>query len=51
MSGAKVEGKILQQARDRKKLVFKYHSKTRYRKKTGHRQQHTRIRVKEVVAG
>ena len=45
IEGAKVEGKILRQARDKKKIVFKYHSKTRYRKKKGHRQHFTEVLI------
>jgi len=37
VEGAKVEAKVLRQGRDKKKIVFRYHSKTRYRKKKGHR--------------
>jgi len=48
ISGAKVSGKILRQARDRKKIVFKYHSKTRYRKKKGHRQYFTEVEIVKV---
>lgn len=48
ISGAKVEAKILRQARDRKKIVFKYHSKTRYRKKKGHRQHFTEVEIVRV---
>jgi len=48
VSGAKVEGKVLQQARDRKKLVFKYHSKTRYRKTKGHRQHFTEVEITKI---
>ena len=43
IEGAKVEAKILKQGRDRKKIVFRYHSKTRYRKKKGHRQHFTEV--------
>lgn len=43
VEGAKVEAKILKQGRDKKKIVFKYHSKTRYRKKKGHRQSFTEV--------
>lgn len=46
LSDEKVEAKILKQARDRKKIVFKYHSKTRYRKKKGHRQHFTEVLIK-----
>jgi len=48
VSGAKVETKALRQARDRKKIVFKYHSKTRYRKKKGHRQYFTEVEVTKI---
>ena len=46
--GAKVEGKIIKQGRDRKKIVFRYHSKTRYRKKKGHRQHFTEVQVTNI---
>ena len=48
VSGAKVAGKVLQQARDKKKLVFRYHSKTRYRKTKGHRQHFTEVEIVKV---
>ena len=37
VKGAKVEAKVLKQGRAKKVIVFRYHSKTRYRKKKGHR--------------
>lgn len=45
LEGVKVEAKILKQGRDKKKIVFKYHSKTRYRKKKGHRQPFTEVEI------
>ncbi len=48
VEGAKVEAKLLKQGRDKKKIVFKYHSKTRYRKKKGHRQHFTEVEIKKV---
>ncbi len=45
VEGAKIEAKILKQGRDKKKIVFKYHSKTRYRKKKGHRQSFTEVEI------
>lgn len=48
VSGAKVEGKVLQQARDKKKLIFKYKSKTRSRKTKGHRQHFTEVEIVKV---
>ncbi len=43
-----VTGKILRQARTGKKIVFRYHSKTRYRKKNTHRQDFTEIEITEI---
>lgn len=48
VEGAKVEAKVLSQGRHDKKIVFKYHSKTRYRKKKGHRQPYTELEVISV---
>ncbi|MBI2121832.1 MAG: 50S ribosomal protein L21 [Candidatus Sungbacteria bacterium] len=48
VSGAKVEGKILTQGRARKVIVFKYHRKTRYRKKKGHRQHFTEVEITKI---
>lgn len=49
VDGAKVEAIVLRQARDRKKIVFKYHSKTRYRKKKGHRQHFTEVKINKIT--
>ena len=46
--GAQVEAKVLKQGRDKKKIVFRYHSKTRYRKKKGHRQHFTEIQILDI---
>ncbi|MEE8131645.1 MAG: 50S ribosomal protein L21 [Candidatus Paceibacterota bacterium] len=43
VEGAKMEAKIVEQGRDKKKIVFRYHSKTRYMKKKGHRQHFTEV--------
>ena len=48
IASAKVEAKVLRQARSRKVIVFRYHSKTRYRKKRGHRQHHTLVEISKV---
>ena len=45
---AQVEAKVLKQARERKKIVFRYHSKTRYRKKKGHRQHYTEVEIIKI---
>lgn len=48
LSGATVEGKVLAQGRARKVIVFKYHSKTRYKKKKGHRQPFTEVQITKI---
>ena len=48
ISGANVDAKVIRQARDEKKIVFRYHSKTRYRKKKGHRQHFTEVMIEKV---
>ncbi len=49
VDGAKVEAKILKQGRDKRKIVFKYHSKTRFRKKKGHRQPFTEAEILKII--
>lgn len=44
-----VEAKIVRQARARKLIVFKYHSKTRYRKFKGHRQPFTEVLIEKII--
>lgn len=48
IAGAKVEGRVLRQAREDTKIVFKYHSKARYKKKKGHRQLFTEVEIVKV---
>lgn len=48
VKGASVEGKIIRQFRAEKKLIFRYHSKTRYRKKKGHRQHYTEVEITKI---
>jgi len=45
---AKVTGKVLNQDKAKKIIVFKYKSKKKYRKKTGHRQPYTEILIEKI---
>jgi large subunit ribosomal protein L21 len=45
LEGEKVEANVVGQVRGDKKIVFRFHSKTRYRKKKGHRQNYTEVRM------
>lgn len=51
VDGVKVVGRVVKQGRGRKIIVFKYKAKTRYRRKTGHRQAVTRIAIDDIVTG
>ncbi len=51
VSGAMVRATILGQVRGPKIIVFKFRRRRKYRRKTGHRQQMTRLRVEEIAAG
>ena len=50
VENAKVVGEIVEQGRGRKITVFKYKSKTRYRRVRGHRQQQTLLAITEIQA-
>lgn len=44
----KVEADILEQGRAKKILVIKYKPKTRYRRKVGHRQPFTKVKIVKI---
>ncbi|HST04085.1 MAG TPA: 50S ribosomal protein L21 [Chloroflexia bacterium] len=48
IEGAKVLATVVAQDRGPKLIVFKYKAKKRYRRKTGHRQNLTRLAIKEI---
>ncbi|HHU93115.1 MAG TPA: 50S ribosomal protein L21 [Halanaerobiaceae bacterium] len=50
LEGAKVIGKVLEQGKNKKVIVFKYRRKKRYRKKTGHRQPYTKVLIEKIEA-
>lgn len=49
IAGAKVLGEVVEQGKGEKLIIFKYKPKVRYRRKTGHRQSVTRVRVGDIV--
>jgi len=49
VEGAKILTTVVAQEKGPKIRIFKYHPKKRYRKRSGHRQQYTRLRVDEIV--
>jgi large subunit ribosomal protein L21 len=50
VSNARVEIEVMEQGREKKVVVFKYKRRKNYRKKQGHRQPFTRIKVIKIEA-
>ena len=49
IDGAKVVATSQGEGKGEKIIIFKYKSKVRYRKKTGHRQPYTRLVIDKIV--
>jgi large subunit ribosomal protein L21 len=49
VSGASVKATIVEQFRGKKIFVWKYRPRKRYRRRQGHRQSYTRLRIDEIV--
>ena len=49
VKGAKVKAEVVAHGRDRKIIVFKRKRRKGYRRKQGHRQGYTEIRVDEIL--
>ena len=50
VANARVVAEVVGEARGEKIIVFKYKRKKRYRRRTGHRQDYTRIAIKTIEA-
>ncbi|TFG51057.1 MAG: 50S ribosomal protein L21 [Gemmatimonadales bacterium] len=51
VKGAKVEAEVLREGKDKKIYVFRFKRRKGYRRKTGHRQRFTEVRIMNVKAG
>jgi large subunit ribosomal protein L21 len=49
LSGAKVTGTVVRQAKDKKILVFRYKPKKRVRKLNGHRQRFAEVKITKIT--
>jgi large subunit ribosomal protein L21 len=49
VDSAVVRAEVVEHARGEKIIVFRYKSKVRYRRKTGHRQALTRLRITDIL--
>ncbi|MDD4504375.1 MAG: 50S ribosomal protein L21 [Clostridiaceae bacterium] len=50
VAGAKVEATVIGNGKAKKVIVFKYKPKRDYRKKQGHRQPFTKVRIEKINA-
>ncbi len=49
VEGAEVTGKVLQQGRGKKIIVYKFKAKKNYRRKQGHRQPFTKVEITGIT--
>ena len=49
-ASSSVSGKVMQQGRGRKVIVYKYKPKSGYHKKNGHRQAFTQVKIESIKA-
>ena len=49
VGGAKILATVVAQEKGPKIRIFKYHPRKRYRRRAGHRQRYTRLRVDKIV--
>jgi large subunit ribosomal protein L21 len=51
VAGIKVEAEVLSQGKGEKIVIFKYKRRKAYRRKTGHRQPFTALKITSISAG
>ena len=49
IEGAKIEATVLEQGKAKKIIVFKYKPKKNYKRKQGHRQPYTKLKIEKIV--
>lgn len=50
VSGALVRAEVIGEKKGDKIIIFRYRNKKRYRRRTGHRQRYTQIKISEIIA-
>ena len=50
VAGAKVEGKVVDQVKGEKIMIYKYKSKKNYHRRQGHRQPYTKVEITAINA-
>ena len=51
IAGAVVSAEVVEQGKGKKVIIYKYKSKKDYRKKQGHRQPYTKVKITSISAG
>jgi large subunit ribosomal protein L21 len=51
IEGAKVKVTVLGEEKGAKVIIYKQHPRKRYRRRQGHRQRYTQLRIDEIVRG
>jgi large subunit ribosomal protein L21 len=51
VAGARVTGEVVEHGKDKKIIVFKWKRRKNYRRKQGHRQKYTAVRIDQIQAG
>ena len=51
IEGATVAAEVVAKGKDKKIVILKFKAKTRYRRKNGHRQHYTDLRVTNISSG
>jgi large subunit ribosomal protein L21 len=49
VDGAKIEAEVLDNGRSDKVRIYKYKRRTKYRRRQGHRQQYSEIKINKIV--
>ena len=49
IDGASVKAEVLEHGRGKKLYIYKFKAKSNYRRKTGHRQGYTAVRITEIT--
>lgn len=50
IEGASVKAEVLEHGKDKKIYINKFKAKSNYRRRTGHRQNYTAVRITEIAA-
>jgi large subunit ribosomal protein L21 len=51
VAGASVTGEVVRHGKDKKVIIFKWKRRKNYRRKQGHRQKFTEVRIGEIRVG